>query len=236
MMITIVALLISMITGVLAYFSSGNFILAIGVALTYIGYFWLFVNKKLKKSALTRQSAHECNNFINTFLLSMSIRNSMNEAYENATINATNSFRQEILHLEQLAIRQRIESLNKYFCFDIYHMFLNVLSLYEEQGGNILLMSEALIKEANRLEQMMITLSSLTIRKVFEFTVLWMITMAIVVFMRFGLAQFYAQMLNGLLLAVMTILLFSLFLFSIHMAITRLTDTSIIGDNHHASL
>ena len=236
MNIVFVTIIISLLTGVISYFSSGNLYVAIGVAAVFAVYFTFYVRKKIQKHSYLNKSAHECNNFINTFLLSMSIRNSMNEAYENATMNIVGAFKHEVAHLEQLSVRERIHNLSKYFQFDIYHMFLNVLSLYEEQGGNILLMGEALMKEANRIEQAMITVSSLNIRKIFEFTILWVITMGIVVFMRFGLASFYSQMLNGVLLIAMTIMLFGLFLFSIHMAMLRLTNKTLNGENHHASL
>ena len=232
----LISLITSLIVGGFAYLSSGNFLVAAGLSILFVAYGVLYARPKIIKHLESICRTHECHNYINSFLLSLSVRNSFTEAYENGILNARQEFVNEIKSIENLAVRDRIDYLAKYFANDIYAMFLNVLSLYENQGGNILTMSEFIIKETNRVEQLMITSKSLVIRKLFELIMLWMITLAIILFMRFGLSQFYTLMLNGVVTIVMTISLFALLLCSFHFAFIRFIAATDWGGKHHATI
>lgn len=221
MTITIIALILALFVGGVAFLSAGNIYVSIALSIAFLMYGIFYAKSKITKHLDSITRAHECHHFINSFLLSLSIRNSFGEAYDNAVMNARKDFDNEVRSISNLAIRERIDYLTRYFASDLYGMFLNVLSLYENQGGNILTMGEFIIKEANRIEQPMITMQSLVIRKTFELIMLWMITIAIIIFMRFGLSNFYSLMLNGYVLIIMTISLFAIMLFSFHYAITR---------------
>ena len=236
MKITVVIIIVSLALGLFAFISSGNWILAAIMTTVFSVYGLLHVHRKINRHFAFVQSAHECQRFINTILLSMSVRNSLNEAFENATVFADGRLKEEIAHIEGLSTRAKIDYLNKYFHFDIYYMFLNILTLFEEQGGSILSMSESLIKEVHRLEETLITFSSMVRHKIVEFIVLWLITLSIIVFMHFGLATFYKQMLNGYIVIIMTSILYLLLLISLHLAIAKFTNFSFIEGNHHETI
>lgn len=236
MKLLLISFLISLICGALGYVSSGNYYVAMAICLIYFLYFFFHAKKKVYQSNTTYKCAGECRQFVNNFLLSMSIRGSLAEAFENATINADGQFKNELEFIEHLAIRERIDYLNKYFRFDIYYMFLNILTLYEDQGGDILTMAETLLQEINRIEETMIVVRSLSIRRTMEFLILWFITLGIVIFVRFGLSSFYSRMLNGLIVILMTSLLFTLLLVSIHLAINKFTRLPIEESSHHETI
>ncbi|MDD3207624.1 MAG: hypothetical protein PHV19_03825 [Bacilli bacterium] len=236
MKILFLSLLIALICGALGYVSSGNLYVAISIFMTYFLYGFFHAKKKIVQSNLTYKCARECRQFLNNFLLSMSIRGSLAEAFENATMNADEQFKSELEYIEHLAIRERIDYLNKYFRFDIYYMFLNILTLYEDQGGDILTMSETLLQEVNRIEEAMIVARSLSTKRTMEFFILWSITIGIVIFMRFGLSSFYSRMLNGLIVIIMTALLFALLLVSIHLAINKFSHQLVQENNHHETI
>ncbi|MFA5421824.1 MAG: hypothetical protein WC344_03395 [Bacilli bacterium] len=236
MRLIIVGIVLSLLLGALGYISSGSYIAAGVVGLVFCLYGIFYVKRKIENCIASAKRAHECQQFVNNFLLSMSVRNSLSDAFESATIGATSSFQNELNHIEHLSIRERIDYLNKYFRFDVYYVFLNILTLFEDQGGNILLMSETLIQEINRIEEAMINAQSLINRKIVEFIMLWLITLGIIVFMRFGLGQFYTEMLNGTILFIMTASLFGLLLLSVHIALDKFTTLPIGEGNHHATL
>lgn len=233
---TLISFIVSLIVGAFAYLSSGNIIVSIALFLLFISYGIMYARPIITKHLESICRTHECHNFINTFLLSLSIRGSLIDAYENGILNARREFQDEISSLETLAVRDRIDYLAKYFANDIYGMFLNVLSLYENQGGNVLTMGEFVIKETNRVEQLMITSKSLVIRKLFELIMLWMITLAIILFMRFGLSQFYSLMLNGIVTILMTVCLFVLLLISFHLSIVRFISATDFGGKSRATI
>lgn len=236
MRIVIATVFISLLLGALGYVASGNFYVAVIIAVIYFIYGILYVKRKIQRHAKMMNSAHECQQFINSYLLSMSIRNSHSDAFLNATINAGGTLKEELKHIEHLAVREQIDYLNKYFRFDVYYMFLNILTLFEEQGGDILTMAETLIQEVNRMEEAMIGVSAIINRKIVEFVVLWTITLGIIVFMRFGMGQFYQQLLNATLVIIMTSSLFILLLISLHLAINEFMNSPILEGNHHETI
>ncbi|MDY0345714.1 MAG: hypothetical protein WCX85_04710 [Bacilli bacterium] len=236
MRIIIASIIISLFLGALGYISSGNIIVASSIFLVYLLYGSFYVKRKIEDHRKMMKSAHECQQFINNFLLSMSVRSSFADAFSNAVINADGHLKDELAHIEHLSVRERIDCLNKYFHFDVYYMFLNILTLYEDQGGDILTMAETLIQEVNRMEEAMMSVTSLINRKVVEFVILWTITLGIIIFMRFGVGQFYSKLLNAALVIVMTLSLFALLFVSVHLAIKKFTNSPIIEGNHHETI
>ncbi|MPN11080.1 hypothetical protein SDC9_158381 [bioreactor metagenome] len=83
--------------------------------------------------------------------------------------------------------------MERYFPFKIYKLFIEVIKLYEEQGGDILKMSDNLIKATKREEDYVIAVSEKSKRKLFEISLLWLFTFLILIFVRFGLANFFAS-------------------------------------------
>lgn len=236
MRIVMVVIVVSLLLGGLGYVASGNFYLAGIILIAFLAYGTTYVKRKIDRHEKMMKSAQECHKFINNFLLSMSVRNSLADAFINATMNSDGALKEELKHIEHLAVREQIDYLNKYFRFDVYYMFLNILTLYEEQGGDILTMAETLIQEVHRMEEAMMIVSSIINRKVVEFVVLWTITLGIIIFMRFGMGQFYTKLLNATLVIIMTSSLFFLLLVSLHLALNKFMNSPILEGNNHETI
>ena len=87
---------------------------------------------------------------------------------------------------------EKLTYLHKYFAFDLYRIFLDIVTLWSEQGGDILTMSQHLINQV-RLKSNLIHCQNVQRSKTIEFTVLWTIALSIMASLRFALSQFYAQ-------------------------------------------
>lgn len=224
MNLIIIVLVLSLISSAISFIATNNLIIT-GIVFVVILIDGLFVlRKKVIKSQNEFLKAEQCFYFINSFLITLSMQNSMRDAYQNALINIKEPLKSEAHKIEHLTVEERLHYLNKYFSFDVYQMFLNILEVYLNQGGDILVMSELLLKEVNRLQQHLLNHSSNIIQKVVELIILWLITFAIIIFMRFGISQFYHSLLNGQIAILMTISLFTLFLFAMHLAVSRFSN------------
>lgn len=223
-----IAIFISAISAIVAFVATSNMYVCIGVLLFYLLYLLFSVKNVLicYKNKVNR--IHECFNFTNSFIISLSVNNSFQTAYEYATLNAKGYFLEEISHIEHLQISERINYLSNYFLSDIYKMFLNIISAYEDQGGNILTMSESLIKELTRIENETNEYLSQSRRRIIEFSSLWILTYVILLFVRFALSQFYDRISSSPLFIASICIFFFFVLISIHLMITTFTQMKFV--------
>lgn len=223
----IVLLIISLISGVIAFISTNNYYISIGVIVAFFIYLCIANKFLLSKYIDQTTKIHECFDFINSFIISMSVKNSLAEAFEISTINVSGHFKEEILHIEKLEVIDKINYLNRYFIFDIYQMFLNILSTYLDQGGDILNMSKLLLQELTRIEMLQIEYDSRSKKKIFEFSTLWFFTYIILLFVRIALTEFYDRIVASPIYLVSICFFFAFVLLSIHFVLSSYTGMKI---------
>ena len=108
-------------------------------------------------------------------------------------------------------------------------MFIDLINLYEEQGGNILDMSRYLLEETRQMEDYIFRCQNIARKRMVEFSILWILTMTIMVVMRFSLSQFFADISKQIFfpIGIGGIVLFTLV--SIHIAIVKMCNLKIKG-------
>ena len=131
--------------------------------------------------------------------------------------------------IEDLSEQEKITYLSKYFKFDLYHLFVDMVSLWNEQGGDILDMSRHLVEQVRLKEEYLLTCESLNKSKTVEFVVLWTIALIILASLRFALSQFFDRISKTIIyqIAVVVVILFALL--SIYILILRITNVSLEG-------
>lgn len=204
------------------------------VPLIFFGLFvvdYLILFRQMKRYFNKTQRIHECYQFMNSFLVSLSIRDSYDESFENATTNPSASLNAELKAMEGLSTMEKLEYLRKYFNLSLYKMFLNVLSIYAMQGGKILDIASSLMGESVRMEEATTSTSLFNIRKAFEFIVLWAMTLVIMVFMWFAMRDFYNQMLASQMYIILLYTFFVFIIASIHFFCSRIFVINIKEDN-----
>ncbi len=225
--IYLIAIAIAVISAITAFVATQNLIIALLVLALYIIYFMLSIKQIFIPFLKKTKRTHECFNFVNCLIISLSVKHSLPSAYESAILGIDGELLDEVSNIEHLVIDERIKYLKNYFSSDIYQMFLNILVAYEDQGGNILNMSESLIKELTRIENESNEYNKLGKRKVVEFASLWLLTYAILIFIRFALSQFYSQIASSLFFCIAVFVFFMFVLFSIHLLITSFTKMKL---------
>ena len=227
----LIGIFLSIILGLSSFVASNNFIVGIVILLLCILYFLFFANKMFKKYQTKIKRFHQCYHFINSFITSLSVNASLTSAYDSAVQNISLESFNEIENIDSLKDIDKLEHLGKYFRFNVYSLFLDLIHIYEEQGGDILKMSHYLLNELRLVEEYLSESEIITKKKLIEFIILWILTIGIMVFLRFVLSYFFDMITKHIFypIGIGVICLFCLL--SIHLAITRITKIEIKGWN-----
>ena len=126
-----------------------------------------------------------------------------------------------------MAVLDRVRYLYGFFNLSIYKVFLNVLDLYQDQGGNILNMADNLLRECTRTEKTLSDTLSIGYKHLTEFTILWLMSFAILLFMRFSIEEFYMMMLKSPFVAPLIFVFFIICIGSINLFVNSFTNLTI---------
>lgn len=227
--IIIIGIIVSLLLGVVVYISTNNIIFAIIALVISTLYFFLIAMPKIKKNTIKTQRFHQCYSFINTFVISLSIRESIKGALETTLDNMGDRFNDNMQGLEELNENDKIEYFSQYFKFHIYGLFVNLIKLWSEQGGNIINMSTQLINETRLIEEYITESQRMAKKHVMEFAILWLISLSILVILRFALAQFYNQIIKQMYFPFAVLGVVLVCLLTVHIALMRMTKVEIRG-------
>ena len=186
--------LISLMFAAASYLSIGLWYFALGVGAIAFLAGLLFVLPAAKGYSAKCRLRHECYLFIHGFLVTLSVCMSMEKAFEVGTHSMGKEFHALDETLSQMDAREKVDYLVNYFQSDLYRMFLSILRLYLDRGGDVLKLSNELTAEASRLEETEQSYEKQAARKLVSFLFLWVMALVIVVFIRFGLSSFFEGM------------------------------------------
>ena len=228
--IDIVFVIISLLIALTSYFATNLIYIPIGVFAIYLIYYFVLVRKRIKRYLNKTEVIHSCYNFINSFVISLSVKDSLEEAYQNGLRLAPKAMLEETNEIENKTIIERLVFLRQYFNLAIYKMFLNIVNLYQDQGGNILTLSDSLMKECTRVEKSMQESASISNKHLVEFAILWLLSIFILVFLRFALSDFYLKMLSSVIFVVLVTIYYLLFLVASFLFILKYVNLVIKED------
>ena len=126
-----------------------------------------------------------------------------------------------------MPVIERVRYLKDYFSLSIYSMFLNVLDLHQDQGGNILNMADNLLRECTRTEKSLSDSLSIGNKHLKEFIILWLMSIGILLFMRFSLKDFYGSMLKNNIIGMMLFVFFLICIVSINLFVNAYTSLAV---------
>ena len=229
----LIFLMASLAFGAVSYISTSNLYISLGVFLISFLYLSIFAMKLIKRGQGKVRRFHECYQFINTFIISLSVKTSISAAFDTTSATLGEDFKDYINDIDELSIEEKMEYLRRYFPFHIYSIFLNILNIWSEEGGDIISMSTHLIEEARSGEEYVITSTSLAKKKTLEISFLWGICLAILLFLRFALDQFYSYINKLTFFPISICALFAFILFSYHLLILKINHLDLKGWNEN---
>jgi len=229
MNIIVVGIVVSFVFTGVSYIASQNIFSSLFIFVAYIAFFVLIARRQINKSQQKIHRYHQCFQFINSYLVSLNVKGSLGSAMANSYETADEGTKEIIDSIKELSEEEKISYLSKYFKFDLYHLFADVISLWNEQGGDILQMSHHLVEQVRLKEEYLLACESLNKSKTIEFVVLWAIALIILGSLRFALSQFFSRIAKTIVyqVAVVVVVLFALL--SIYILISRLTSIDLEG-------
>ena len=222
--------LLTFMLAIVAYLTSFDIYIPIFVLSSYLLYYFVLGRRYLiKKDRLTRR-IHACYHFINAFIISMSVKESVEDAYQSGIRYEDKELNEITENLENLKVSDRITYLREFFNLAVFKMFINVLSLYQDQGGNILNMSDELISESTRIEKSLSESLIESNRYLGQFLLLWIMSVSVLLFIRYSISSFYVSMSKSSIFVGFLLVFFILILFSIHLFIVRFSSIVVKED------
>ena len=221
--------IIIMIFGVTSYIGTSSILITVLVVITSFIYFYFIARKIIKDYLMRSKRFHDCYTFINSFIVSLSIKGSLVSAFENEKLAMDKNYLSIYQGISTLHDEEKLDYLKNYFSFDVYNLFLSIVKIYISQGGDIFNLSEYLTSELRRNEDYLITIEGTLKRKAVDFAILWIFTLLMLVILRFSLNEFYIHISNLLFYKLAIGALYLIILISIHILIMKATKVEIRG-------
>lgn len=190
----VIALIVTIIVFLFSFVCLNNLIISLVLSIITFLYLHFYAIKLLNDYKIKIAKSRECSNLINTMIISLSSSNSLESAYNNATINVSKELEKELAKCNSDNTWENLKNLSNYFNFFKYTVFLNLLGIFINSGGNLLEMTSVLRDEIDREDKCTNTISLINSRKAREFFTLWGFSILIILFCRFGLANIYEMM------------------------------------------
>jgi hypothetical protein len=225
-----ISLFISILISLIFYISIDNLIISIVLFLIYFISLICLLRKIVQPSIEKNKKFHECYQFINSLVISLSVTHSISASYEKSSIPFEGLLKEQNDSIMHLLPKEKILYLKKYFNFDAYQMFINIIDIYEEQGGDILKMSHSLNNELTRIENSINLIEKRNIKKLFDFCSLWLTTFVILLFCRFALSQFYDMVIASPIYITSIVAFFIFVLLSIFLFSKQLSNSVFLGE------
>lgn len=225
----LVGILLSIIFAFITWVATGNIIISAVVLVLTLLEFILIVNKRFKNHDIKIARFRECYHFVNNFIVSLSIKGSIISSLENVTSAASDSLLDVLDGVQDMNENEKLMYLKRYFPFYSYQLFIDIILLWLEEGGNILEMSQYLINNLRSEEEYISYCEKTNKKTMFEFSVLWAFTLVILFVLRFVLSTFYELFTKQLLYIVGIGMVFVLALLSIEILTRKMVDIEIKG-------
>ena len=226
-------IIISLVIGAISYVALENIIIAVSIFAIYLLVSILVIDPRLKKYSFMKNRYHECYHFINNFIISLSIKKSITGALETTVGSMNPEFVDLFNGLENMSENEKLEYLSSYFEFYDYSLFLQVIYIWQEEGGDIIQMSKYLIGNVRHNEEYISKSDTIAKRRYVEIGILWTIALAIVVILRFALNDFYIRVKGQLLYIIALSMVFAFALVTMYMLVYRGTSLNLKGNANH---
>ncbi len=228
----LIFVIISLIAGVTSYIALDSLLIAI-ITLTIFLIMSIFVfSPMISRYVIKVKKFHECYHFINNFVIALSIKKSISGSFETTVNSMPNEFIELCEGLENMTEKEKLNYFSSYFNFYVYQLFIQIVDLWEDQGGDILQMSKYLITEIRYNEEYITKTDSLSKHKYVEIGILWAFSLLVIIILRFALKDFYQSVKNQLLYMLAIVIVMAFILLTIFLLINKGTSLKLKGNNH----
>ena len=220
-------IVIALVLTFVCYFATSNIFVGIGVFVSAVAFYFVFLYKKLLSHRSNTKKVHECYLFINNFLITLSIKGSLPAAFDATRTSISDDYGEYLASIDEMNPQEKLLYLNKYFPFHIFQIFIDIVFLWQEEGGDILDMSSHITNEIREIKEYVTYCQSVSKRKALEIGTLWLFSLATVIALRLSLNDFYADLLKQPLFICAVVGLAMLVLVSIFIMVLRIVNIEV---------
>ncbi len=179
----------------ISYLVSSSFLLTGFVFVSYFGLTSLLCLPRFLALRKKRRARRDCYRFMNSFITTCSVTSSLIKSYEVASDGAMGEMKEAMSGIEGNNVEDKLVFLSSYFQSNLYEVFLSIVTIYQNRGGDILNLSSALLEEATKAEADADKRLKGGASRMLKHGLLWAMSLGIVAFLRFALSSFYGQLL-----------------------------------------
>ncbi len=207
--------MIAVTVGGICYLASTQLLMTGVVAFVYFLLLLIFAYPKVATMQRKRRIRKECYRFMNSFVTTCSVTSSLSRAYEVSCEGSEGEEKEVMEACSCNDVEGRLHELSSYFESQLYEVFLSIISIYEERGGDVLTLSSSLLEEATRIEEEADNRAKQSQGKLFQYMSLWAMSLGIVGFLRFALSSFYETLLASSTFTICLAIYFGFLLFGL---------------------
>lgn len=187
---------ISILFGLIFYFITNEIIFSVAIFLIYLIYFLFLMERQYKTYSLVIRKTKECINFINNFIISISINSSVSTTFDSLSGSFSNQLIEQINAITHLNDEEKIDYLENYFQSPLYNAFLKLLKQFLYEGGNILDSSHILIFDSRIIDENLNNFLTRSKGKLFQFVTMWGLCFGILIMLKFFLGNYFNKIQN----------------------------------------
>lgn len=226
----LIGLIVGLIFALVSYIATTNYIIAGLLFVISILYFSFRVKTILKKHKERVNNIHLAYQFINNFIISLSIHKNVETASKVTIENFDPNFMERVGDISELSFYERTQYLSKIFKMKAYCLFLTIVEIYQDNGGDILNMSSYLLNKVQSIEGYILSSENYNKKKLVEFIILWSFSIGIIVFLRFALRDFFPYLIKSNIYCWGIFLFFILILASIEVFSRKISNLNLGGE------
>lgn len=187
---------ISSIFGIICYFFSKHMIISISVSILMFLLLKYYLLIKINKNNEYRKSLINFSHFANSLIMQITITPNATTAI-NEISNFLDESQRDVLQNDELLVKEKFESIKKYYDFALYDVFEEIIVLYDTQGGNIIDMSLQLLDQIDDYIKNHEEIHLDNNKKISEILILWAFAFGILFYIRSIMYDYYLQILQN---------------------------------------
>ena len=225
----LIYIIVSLLCGLICFLSTTDILLGVLVLAIYILVFILLINKKFVRYNTKIKRFHSCYLFINNYIVALSIKKSLKTALETTSLTLDDDFNDLYKSITQFDEIDKLKYFSNFYKFDVYNLFVDVIRVWCDEGGDILSMTHNLSNYLRENEEFIVTCQALHKKRLTEFIILWSFSFAILLILRFALSQFYSMMVGQIFFKIGIFAIFIFALLSFFLAAVKVTSIELKG-------
>ncbi len=178
------------------YYFTKDLIISLFVSLFGLLVFYRVIVPNYSKATSYRSTVEQVNKFINSLIIQLSVTPSLEEALINIKMYCSIEVNDIIDNPNFENAIERVEQIAYHFNHPLMFVFTQQLKVHNEQGGDILYMSQQIVEQVNHLKSSVHLFTSIKKRKLKEFSTIWLFSLLSLLYLRLGLENYFLLVLD----------------------------------------